>query len=110
VVKIEGGVGPSSIDRLNRQRQVTLTANVKPGGSQAEVISRMNQFVKEMKLESLLVFGQTIALVAGMLPLVISRGPGSGTKRICWNGRCGGEWTVAGGRCERSCANVSPRR
>ncbi len=51
VVKIEAGVGPSSIDRLNRQRQVTLTANVKPGGSQAEVIERMNQFVKEMKLE-----------------------------------------------------------
>ncbi|GEM_PF-13855 len=59
VVKIEAGVGPSSIDRLNRQRQVTLTANVKPGGSQAEVIERMNQFVSEMKLEP----GYTTGLV-----------------------------------------------
>lgn len=45
------GTGPSSIDRLNRQRQVTITANVKPGGSQSEVIQRMNEMVKGMKLE-----------------------------------------------------------
>ncbi len=51
LVKIDPGTGPSSIDRLNRQRQVTLSANVKPGGSQAAVISKMNQFVKEMKID-----------------------------------------------------------
>jgi hydrophobic/amphiphilic exporter-1 (mainly G- bacteria), HAE1 family len=50
VVRIEEGAGPSSIDRLNRQRQVTLSANVKPGGSQSEVISRLNEIVKEMRL------------------------------------------------------------
>ncbi|MGH9855918.1 MAG: efflux RND transporter permease subunit, partial [Blastocatellia bacterium] len=50
VVRIGEGAGPSSIDRLNRQRQVSLTANVKPGGSQSEVIARLDEIVKEMKL------------------------------------------------------------
>src|SRR5262249_20867623 len=49
VAHLEPGTGPSSIDRLNRQRQVTLSANVKPGGSQAAVIDQMNKFVQEMK-------------------------------------------------------------
>ncbi|MGI8657129.1 MAG: efflux RND transporter permease subunit [Pyrinomonadaceae bacterium] len=52
VVKIEEGAGPSAIDRLNRQRQVTLTANVKPGGSQSAVINQMNAFVKEINVEA----------------------------------------------------------
>jgi HAE1 family hydrophobic/amphiphilic exporter-1 len=51
VVQIEEGVGPSSIDRLNRQRQVTLSANVRPGGSQSQVIAKLNEIVKEMKIE-----------------------------------------------------------
>lgn len=50
VVKISEGSGPSAIERLNRRRQVTLSANVKPGGSQADVINRMNQFVQEQQL------------------------------------------------------------
>ena len=38
------GTGPSSINRINRQRQVTLTGNMLPGGSQAAVIlSQLNQ-------------------------------------------------------------------
>jgi HAE1 family hydrophobic/amphiphilic exporter-1 len=51
LVRIEEGTGPSAIDRLNRQRQVTLLANVKPGGSQADVIQRMNQFAKEVNID-----------------------------------------------------------
>ncbi|HYP30082.1 MAG TPA: efflux RND transporter permease subunit [Blastocatellia bacterium] len=51
VVRIEEGTGPSSIDRMNRQRQVTLSANVKPGGSQAAVTTQMAQFVQEMKMD-----------------------------------------------------------
>lgn len=51
VVRVEEGSGPSAIDRLNRQRQVTLLANVRPGGSQADVIAKMNEYVKELKVE-----------------------------------------------------------
>jgi HAE1 family hydrophobic/amphiphilic exporter-1 len=51
LVRVEEGTGPSAIDRLNRQRQVTILANVKPGGSQAAVIDQMNQFVKELNVD-----------------------------------------------------------
>ncbi len=51
VVHIEEGTGPSAIDRLNRERQVTLTANVRPGGSQSAVLSQMNEFVKELHVD-----------------------------------------------------------
>ncbi|HEX8773297.1 MAG TPA: efflux RND transporter permease subunit [Pyrinomonadaceae bacterium] len=51
LVSVDEGAGPSAIDRLNRQRQVTLLANVRPGGSQAAVIDRMNQFVKELNVD-----------------------------------------------------------
>ncbi|MCA1555087.1 MAG: efflux RND transporter permease subunit, partial [Acidobacteria bacterium] len=52
VVSVEEGSGPSAIDRLNRQRQVTLTANVAPGGSQSAVLAELNTFVEGMNLES----------------------------------------------------------
>jgi hydrophobic/amphiphilic exporter-1 (mainly G- bacteria), HAE1 family len=51
LVRIESGTGPSAIDRLNRERQVTLLANVLPGGSQAEVISRMRAFVEQEHMD-----------------------------------------------------------
>ncbi len=50
VVKVEAGTGPASIDRVNRNRQVTLLANAKPGGSQANIISALNQAVSELNL------------------------------------------------------------
>lgn len=52
VVKFEQGAGPSAIDRLNRQRQVTISSNVRPGGSQSAVIDQMNVFAKEMQIEA----------------------------------------------------------
>ena len=51
LVRVEEGTGPSAIDRLNRQRQVMLLGNVKPGGSQAAVIQKMNQFAKEVGID-----------------------------------------------------------
>jgi len=51
LVRVDEGTGPSAIDRLNRERQVTLLANVKPGGSQAAVISKMNAFAKEVGID-----------------------------------------------------------
>jgi HAE1 family hydrophobic/amphiphilic exporter-1 len=50
VVDITEESAPSSIDRLNRNRQVTLTANVLPGGSQAAIINLVNDAVKEMDI------------------------------------------------------------
>jgi HAE1 family hydrophobic/amphiphilic exporter-1 len=52
LVRVEEGSGPSAIDRLNRQRQVTLTANVAPGGSQSAVLSELNNAIAGMNLES----------------------------------------------------------
>jgi HAE1 family hydrophobic/amphiphilic exporter-1 len=50
LVHVEESTGPSAIDRLNRQRQVTLTANVKPGGSQAAIISQLTQFAADERM------------------------------------------------------------
>ncbi len=52
VVRVEEGAGPSSIERYNRQRQVMLTANTKPGGSQAAVIAKLDQFAQEENMDS----------------------------------------------------------
>ncbi|HEV7904750.1 MAG TPA: efflux RND transporter permease subunit [Pyrinomonadaceae bacterium] len=52
LVRVEEGSGPSAIDRLNRQRQVTLTANVAPGGSQSAVLAELNNAVAAMNFES----------------------------------------------------------
>jgi HAE1 family hydrophobic/amphiphilic exporter-1 len=43
VVAIRPGTGPSSINRLNRQRQVTLTGNMLAGGSQAGILSKVRE-------------------------------------------------------------------
>jgi hydrophobe/amphiphile efflux-1 (HAE1) family protein len=51
LVHFEEGTGPAAIDRLNRQRQVMLIGNVRPGGSQSTVLARMEQFKEEMKLD-----------------------------------------------------------
>ncbi|HYO64213.1 MAG TPA: efflux RND transporter permease subunit [Pyrinomonadaceae bacterium] len=51
VVRVEEGTGPAAIERLNRQRQVLILANVKAGGSQAAVIDELNRFAAGMKLD-----------------------------------------------------------
>jgi hydrophobic/amphiphilic exporter-1 (mainly G- bacteria), HAE1 family len=43
VVRLEPGTGAASIDRLNRQRQITLLANVPSGGSQSDALDRLQQ-------------------------------------------------------------------
>jgi HAE1 family hydrophobic/amphiphilic exporter-1 len=50
VVKTKSGTGPSSVDRTNRQRQVTLLANTRPGGSAASITSAIDSYVKELNL------------------------------------------------------------
>jgi hydrophobic/amphiphilic exporter-1 (mainly G- bacteria), HAE1 family len=49
-VKLEEATGPTQIERVSRQRQVLLTANLKPGFSQSDIITRLNEEVKAMNL------------------------------------------------------------
>ncbi len=51
VVRIKGGDAPSSIGRLNRQRQVTLSANVLPGGNQGAVVNAMNDIAANLHMD-----------------------------------------------------------
>src|SRR5258705_5709894 len=44
VVRIKPGTAPSSIDRLNRQRPVTISADPLPSGSHAEILAKLRQF------------------------------------------------------------------
>ncbi len=52
VVRIKEGAAPSVIERLNRQRQVTLFSNISQGGSQGKIITRMDEMVERMKMEA----------------------------------------------------------
>ncbi len=44
------GSGPSSIERVNRQRQVTLLANTRPGGSAQNIQNGINEAVSQLSL------------------------------------------------------------
>lgn len=48
VVKAQQATGPSSVDRTNRQRQVTVLANTRPGGSAQNIINAINSYVNEL--------------------------------------------------------------
>jgi hydrophobic/amphiphilic exporter-1 (mainly G- bacteria), HAE1 family len=50
LVKVSSGTGPSSIERTNRQRQVTLLANTRPGGSATSITSEIDSYVKTLAL------------------------------------------------------------
>ena len=50
VVKAKSGTGPSAIDRTNRQRQVTLLANTRPGGSAASITAAIDSYIRELNL------------------------------------------------------------
>lgn len=50
VVKLEEGLSPSTISRLNRQRQVTVTAGLPPNASEAEALTKLQRYAKELNL------------------------------------------------------------
>ncbi|MEZ5427868.1 MAG: efflux RND transporter permease subunit [Pyrinomonadaceae bacterium] len=52
VVKTVQGTGPSSIDRINRQRQVTILANTRPGGSAVVIQNDLNKAVQNLNIPS----------------------------------------------------------
>jgi HAE1 family hydrophobic/amphiphilic exporter-1 len=51
VVRLNPGVAPASIERLNRQRQVTLLANVPAGGSQSVALDAIAAATAELGME-----------------------------------------------------------
>lgn len=59
VVKIDEGLAPSTINRLNRQRQVTVSAGLPPNTSESDAIAKMQQFAKELNMPAEYVTGVT---------------------------------------------------
>ncbi len=51
VITFAPGDGPTEIQRMNRRRQVTVSANVEPGFSQQSVIDAANEVVANLNLE-----------------------------------------------------------
>ncbi|MGH7315690.1 MAG: efflux RND transporter permease subunit, partial [Candidatus Rokuibacteriota bacterium] len=51
VARFEESQGPSQIDRLNRRRQVTVTANVRPGHSQQDVLAALDREIRAMNID-----------------------------------------------------------
>ena len=50
VARLQEGTGPTQIERVSRQRQVMLTANLKPGFSQSDALKRLGDEVQVMKM------------------------------------------------------------
>ncbi|MDM7923902.1 MAG: efflux RND transporter permease subunit [Pyrinomonadaceae bacterium] len=50
VVKLEEGFAPSSINRLNRQRQVTVSAGLPQNASESDALAKLQQYVKELNM------------------------------------------------------------
>ncbi|HJS51448.1 MAG TPA: efflux RND transporter permease subunit [Pyrinomonadaceae bacterium] len=59
VIKINEGVAPSSISRLNRQRQVTVSAGLPPNTSESDAVAQMQQFAKELDMPAEYITGVT---------------------------------------------------
>lgn len=50
VVKIEEGLSPSSISRLNRQRVVTISSSLPQNASESDALTKLQSYVDELKL------------------------------------------------------------
>ncbi len=50
VIKINEGVAPSSISRLNRQRQVTVSAGLPPNTSEADAVAMLQKFAADLNM------------------------------------------------------------
>jgi hydrophobic/amphiphilic exporter-1 (mainly G- bacteria), HAE1 family len=51
VVRLEQGTSPTSIDRINRQRQVTITGSVSPNGSETEALKALQQAAASIHMD-----------------------------------------------------------
>lgn len=59
VVKIAEGTSPSSISRLNRQRQVTVSAGLPPNAAESDAIAKMERIANELNMPAEYVTGVT---------------------------------------------------
>ena len=50
LVKLVEGTTPASIARLNRQRQVTVSASLPPNASESDALAKLDAFVKQLNL------------------------------------------------------------
>ncbi|HKR01531.1 MAG TPA: efflux RND transporter permease subunit [Pyrinomonadaceae bacterium] len=51
LVRLEEGESPASIDRLNRQRQVTVSASLAPNGSESDALAAVQRYAQELNME-----------------------------------------------------------
>jgi HAE1 family hydrophobic/amphiphilic exporter-1 len=59
VVKIAEGLAPSSINRLNRQRQVTISAGLPPNTSESDALAKLVAYAAELKMPAEYLTGVT---------------------------------------------------
>ena len=52
VVEIERGLGPSVINRLSRERQITIGSNLAPGADQGKIVDEMKVILADLKMPS----------------------------------------------------------
>lgn len=50
LVRLEEGVSAASISRLNRQRVVSISANLPPNASESDAIAKIESYIKQMNL------------------------------------------------------------
>ncbi|HRH44886.1 MAG TPA: efflux RND transporter permease subunit [Pyrinomonadaceae bacterium] len=50
LVKLQDSRSPSSISRLNRQRQITISASLPPNSSESDALTKLEGLVKQMNL------------------------------------------------------------
>lgn len=59
VVRLEEGLAPSSISRLNRQRQVTVSAGLPPNTSEADALAKLQGYARELQMPAEYLTGVT---------------------------------------------------
>ncbi|HLM02977.1 MAG TPA: efflux RND transporter permease subunit, partial [Pyrinomonadaceae bacterium] len=50
LVRLEEGLSPASINRLNRQRQVTISASLPPNASESDALARLQQHAASLNM------------------------------------------------------------